>query len=292
MVELWTKRLFMSLPLAVLMVAGVGLWSAPAQAAVCQGSNGVTVVVDHTGVPGGSGRGIDTDCVSSNGSIPARSLFRSAGVSMVDTSRFPGLVCLVNSLPAPNPGCVMAPPADAFWGLYWSNGRDGNWIFSSIGVDGLRVPNGGSVAWVWQGGSRVNPRVKPPINGSADASQPGAGQSAPAVAKKPGATKQVRPHRKSASTGPTGTPAPSGSASPSPSQSTPPVTTTAEPEQGATQLASSTPTAEADTAPAVKDDLAGPKSEGSGLPTWIPVTLLVALSLAIGVAIAVRRRRG
>lgn len=135
----------------VMAAAGVGLWSTPAAAAACAPGQGVSVVLDHKDVPGGSGKGVVVDCVRDGAGRSARAVFKSAGVSMRDTTRFPGLVCLVDGLPSPNPACVMAPPANAFWGLYWSNGRDGKWIFSSIGVDGLNVPDGGSVAWAWQG---------------------------------------------------------------------------------------------------------------------------------------------
>lgn len=286
------KALVTAMVMAVGLMAGVGFWPAPASADTCAPGTGVTVVVDHTGVPGGGGRGVDTDCVSFNGSATARSLFRSAGVSMQDTSRFPGLVCLVNSLPAPSPDCVVAPPSDAFWGLFWSNGRDGNWIYSSIGVDGLRVPQGGSIAWVWQGGNRTPPRVRPPAGSTLpDAGQTAAGPvsgptNKPGRSPKPKANTRATPLQSvavspSASVTPSSTPSMN-----TPSANTPDPSVTKQP--GTTQ-SSATPMAAA-TAEATK--LGGPQPESSGLPVWIPVTLIVALSGAVGGAVWLRRRRG
>jgi len=272
--------------LAVAIVAGVGLWSAPARAATCQPGVGVTVVIDPTGVPGGGSKGVDTSCVSTNGSQNARALFRSAGVSMQDTSRFPGLVCLVNGLPSPTPGCVMAPPGNAYWGLFWSTGLDGKWIYSSIGVDGLKVPDGGSISWTWQGGSKVHPRVSPPMSSSGSPEQ-GTGGTAP---NKP--QKSKKPGKSGSTQQGSASPTPTSSATVTPTRSVSPPVESATPTGQASQLDSGTPTAEADTAPRVNSKLDGPEVESSGLPVWIPVTVLVALSAAIGAAMIVRRRRG
>lgn len=281
------KALVTPLVLVLGLMAGVGFWPAPASADTCAPGAGVTVVVDHTGVPGGGGRGIDTDCVRSTGPTMARSLFRSAGVSMQDTSRFPGLVCLVNSLPAPSPGCVVAPPSDAYWGLFWSNGRDGNWIYSSIGVDGLRVPEGGSVAWAWQGGNRTPPRVRPPAGSTLpDAGQTAAGPvsgptNKPGRSPKPKANTRPTPMQ-SATVSPSASTTPSATASvntPDPSVTTQPGTT----QSSATPMAAATPEA---------TKLGGPGVESSGLPVWIPVTLIVVLGGAVGGAVWLRRRQG
>ncbi len=274
----------------VMAAAGVGLWSTPAAAAACAPGQGVSVVLDHKDVPGGSGKGVVVDCVRDGAGRSARAVFKSAGVSMRDTTRFPGLVCLVDGLPSPNPACVMAPPANAFWGLYWSNGRDGKWIFSSIGVDGLNVPDGGSVAWAWQGGAKSPPAFTPPklAPGGGDDTNPGAGGGGPvAKPQKPGKPKPTRTAPGLTTTAatprvtatPTVTPT-SATPTPSPSES-----------QSTTGAIAPSDSAEAESAPVVKSDLEGPSQESSGLPVWIPVSVLLVLAAATGVALYFRRRQ-
>ena len=272
----------------VMAAAGVGLWSTPAAAAACAPGQGVSVVLDHKDVPGGSGKGVVVDCVRDGAGRSARAVFKSAGVSMRDTTRFPGLACLVDGLPSPNPACVMAPPANAFWGLYWSNGRDGKWIFSSIGVDGLNVPDGGSVAWAWQGGAKSPPAFTPPklAPGGGDDTNPGAGGGGPvAKPQKPGKPKPTRtaPGLTTTAATPTATPTVTPtSATPTPSPSV---------SQTSTAAIAPSDSAEAESAPVVKSDLEGPSQESSGLPVWIPVSVLLVLAAATGVALYFRRRQ-
>ena len=53
------------------------------------------------------------------------------------------------------------PPTNAYWGLCWSDGTAASWTYSSEGVDSLDVPEGGSVAFSWQGRSRPTPAEPP-----------------------------------------------------------------------------------------------------------------------------------
>ncbi len=39
-------------------------------------------------------------------------------------------------MPADDP-CVNTPPADAYWGLWWSDGTTGKWTYSSLGAASL-----------------------------------------------------------------------------------------------------------------------------------------------------------
>ncbi len=137
------------------LVTGVPLGLAPAAvlpaavAATCSGSSGVSVVVDYRELGGG----IATGCVPDGGGRSAASIFASAGVEITYATRQPGFVCRVNGVPTSDP-CVNTSPADAYWGLWWTDGTSSSWTYSSQSVGGLTVPDGGSVGWSWHGSCR------------------------------------------------------------------------------------------------------------------------------------------
>ena len=87
-------------------------------------------------------------CVAGGGGDSASSLFPAAGFSLNYASRQPGFVCRVYGVPASDP-CVNTAPADAFWGLWWSDGDASSWTYSSLGAGSLNVPDGGMVAFSW-----------------------------------------------------------------------------------------------------------------------------------------------
>ena len=74
----------------------------------------------------------------------------SLAVLLTFLQRFPAFVCRVDGVPADDP-CVNTPPADAYWGLWWSDGESGEWTYSSLAAGSLAVPAGGYVAMVWDG---------------------------------------------------------------------------------------------------------------------------------------------
>ena len=55
------------------------------------------------------------------------------GVTLGYATRQPGFVCRVNGAPASDP-CVNASPANAYWGLWWADGSQASWTYSSYGV--------------------------------------------------------------------------------------------------------------------------------------------------------------
>lgn len=141
---------------ALAAAAGLLLPAAPATAATCSGDTGVSVVVDGSGEQGG----VRTSCVSDGGGDNAADLF-AVSHTLTRVQNFPGAVCKVDGLPA-DANCTRMPPADAYWGLFWSDGS-GSWSYSSEGVDSLDVPDGGGVAFVWQdGGDQDYPAVDAP----------------------------------------------------------------------------------------------------------------------------------
>jgi len=133
------------------VAAGPALLAAPAHAAACRAGTGVTVVV-------GSSVGCDPD-----GGGRAAQNFADAGHQLTYATRAPGFVCRVDGAPA-DATCVEASPPDAYWALFWSDGKSGEWVYSSLGVTGLKVPQGGAVAFVFQRSeSRTWPSVPAPV---------------------------------------------------------------------------------------------------------------------------------
>lgn len=277
----------------VLVAAALGsplLNPAPAAAAACGGATGVTVVVEYNGLGGGA----DLDCVAEGGGDTASSLFPAAGHPLTYAQRQPGYVCRVDGVPTSDP-CVNTSPASAYWALYWTDGTSGTWNYSTLGVGSLRVPDGGSVAFVWddQAGD-VRPTTAAPVRPAATSSPtpttrptrtPGGGGGSG-----PGAT------RPSAS-------APAGSSSSSPSGSASPAGDSSDgadpgptPTSSGSASASSATSASASTSPSPSAASAAPAATGTGaaedgLPGWVAALAVAALGIAAGAVVFSRRLR-
>jgi hypothetical protein len=244
-------------------VAGAGLVPAPATAAgLCSGS-GVSVVVDF----GALGGGIRTGC-DATGNRNAAKAFADTGHPLTYAQRQPGFVCRVDGAPASDP-CVNTSPADAYWGLYWSDGTSG-WKYSTLGVGSLTVPAGGSVAFSWQDGGTADPPGARPASPAPSPVSTPTPRRTPTTVKAP-ASSQGGAAKPSAAVTPTATGSVSGSASPStggsPTPAAPPSSAAA-----ATATGTETPVA-ASPADARLDDSA----PDGGLPWWLPVGLLLGL---------------
>jgi hypothetical protein len=150
--------------------AGVGLSSAPAAAATgrCSGGHGVTVVVDFGPLGGGTRIACDADGAGET----AKTVMEHAGFSLDWVRTDPGFVCAIESRPDPDSSCQRVPPADAYWALFWSDGRSG-WKYSSAGAGSLKLQDGGSVGWRFQdGGARDNPSQTPTSSTSSSSPTP------------------------------------------------------------------------------------------------------------------------
>jgi hypothetical protein len=264
---------------AALVAAAAGLGvPAPAQAASCATAHGVSVVVDFHQLGGG----VETACDVNGGGRTAARQFTDVGHELTYVQQQPGFVCRVDGKPADDP-CVRTPPSDAYWSLWWSDGKSGTWTYSSEGVGSLTVPEGGYVALSWQGGSdKAPPRASP------------------------------SPH-------PTASPSPTRSAGSSPSHPASPSSTAPSPTAGSTTspLASPSKTHHATLTkkPSKKRDHAShdvrargtqvpdvtqgatpvhrvaDTGGGSGLPLWLAPAVVVAVFAAAAVVTVVRRRR-
>ena len=87
--------------------------------------------------------------------------FPAAGFALTYARNQPGFVCRVKGTPSNDP-CLNTSPANAYWGLYWSDGKSGTWKYSSTGVGSVKVASGGFLAFSWQnGGANDAPSATP-----------------------------------------------------------------------------------------------------------------------------------
>lgn len=137
-----------------LVLVGVGTVPAPASAVYCSGS-GVHVVVDF----GALGGGVRTGCYATTGRAYGDDAVTGAGFSLAWTMDYPDVVCKVSGAPASEP-CKSMPPADAYWGLFEAHGS--GWTYSQVGIRGVRLNPGDSIALAWQdGGDTDQPDAAP-----------------------------------------------------------------------------------------------------------------------------------
>ena len=290
-----------------LVAAGLVLQArAPAAAAGCTGSGGVTVVVDFHQLGGGVQQACDAD----GGGKAASAVFPDSGFPLTYVQRQPGFVCRVSGAPSSDP-CVNTPPAGAYWSLWWSDGTSGSWTYSSTGVGSLTVPDGGYVAFSWQGqdgkaapGVAPTPRTAPttpsPPPGSGDSG--GGGGSTGGTRGTGGADGPGTGAGGSAASTPTsGTGSASPGAGSSPqgrrSRAGDPGTRGRSPGS-ATASPSGSP---GETAGALSADSApsgggGPSAgeaavDGGGLPAWLSVLAVGTLLTGAAAVAAVRARR-
>lgn len=151
-----------------ILVAPASAAAAPAAAAACSTASGISVVVDFKELGGGVTAGCDGDAGG-----PASQNFADAGYQL-SYSQAPGMngfVCKVQGKPADG-DCAQT---DSFWSLWWSDGKSGDWVFSSRGVGSLNVPEGGYVAFAWHqgGGDAQPPAAVPAAHEEPEPSDPG-----------------------------------------------------------------------------------------------------------------------
>jgi hypothetical protein len=282
-------QLLRGLAAAVLVAAAVGLpalvLTGPARAATCADSGGVSVVVDFKSLGGGAQSLCDADGGGQNASV----LFTDNGYELTYAQRTPGFVCRVQGLPTPDQDpCINTSPSNAYWGVWWSDGKKGKWTYSTLGVGSLTIPAGGSVALAWDDlDGQSKPGVAPPKTATATPSPSPTVKPTPTPTPTPVSTPK-----------PTPTVAPSESPAPTPTE-TPTETPTPTPTATESATPTSTPTpspseSESPSDPAadeVEPTNAAADADDGGLPAWVPIAVLVALFGAAAVAAAVRRRR-
>jgi hypothetical protein len=257
--------------------AGIAVAAGPASAA-----SGVTVVV-----------GSSVSC-DANGGTPASGNFRDTGHTLTPVDRQPGFICQVDGVPA-SASCVNTPPGDAYWGLFWSDGTSGKWVYASQGVGTLKVPAGGWVAFVFQNSTtRTAPSIRPIAASSAPSAKPTAKPTKKPTAnptKKPATKPSSGPTTAGATLTPTLTPTPTTSAStPTPTPSATPATQAPTPTPSATPTTTAPATATPDdVTPAAADDNS---DNGSGALGWVAGALVVVLLGGMGAVMWRRKAAG
>lgn len=298
-----TLRLLSRLAAAVVLTAAAGavVPSAPASAAACSSADGVTVVVDFHELGGG----VQQVCDAGGAGHSAGDQFAESGFTLTRVQRQPGFVCRVNGAPSQDP-CVNTPPADAYWGVWWSNGTSGTWTYASQGVDSLEVPAGGYVALSWNDSATKSPPGATPSPHPADpipspsatphptpsggGSHPSASPSSPAGPGQAATSGGVTP---SASGSPTSSDGASGA--PRSDKKQPGKQSGKKKHSGvgpsATPGSTQDPDASASASP-TGADAADPTDPQGGLPGWVAPAGIALLFVAAAGTAAVRRRRG
>lgn len=292
-------RIVAAITVPLVVAAACVLSQSPAAAAVCTSDAGVSVVVDS----GALGAGIATVCDPGSGEV-ASTRFEQSGFTLTYAQRQPGFVCRVNGVPASDP-CVNTSPVDAYWGLFWTDGNSGTWTYATLGATSLDVPDGGAVALAWQqGAARRTPGVAAPVQAapSPTPTEKPTKRPTPTPTEKPTPrptrTSTATPSPSASSSAPTTSPTatPTTSATPSPSAS-PTVSSsgTQSPTDSATVDPTESPTTEPSTA--TPSDATTPtepraaEEESSRVPTWLTLTILALLLVAIGMSTVAARRR-
>ena len=292
---------------AAALLAATGVLVAPpapvsaAAAVACSSADGVTAVVDFDGLGGG----VSAGCAPDGAGKAASEVFRDAGYTL-QYSQQPGMqgfVCKVQGKPADG-DCAQN---DQFWSLWWSDGTDGQWHFSSQGAGSLDVPDGGYVAFAWhQGGGDAGPPAvaptphqqepEPDDGGNGSPAGNGGGDRGPAGGGDASATPDQ----------------PSSSAIPSASGT--PTETERDRDRGRDRdrdrpdrdrdrrrvgeqptdaSSSATPGIEEITqGPDDVDPVSSEAGDGEGLPAWVPIVLIVLVLGAAALVPILRRRAG
>ena len=269
----------------------VGLSATPADAAQCDGTTGVSVVVDFNH---GAGGGLQSACDLSGGGKYASEIFPDAGFALKYVEQSPGFVCRVNSLPT-SANCGTTAPADAYWGLFWAGRGSSSWTYASVGVGGLKIPEGGAVAFAFQdGGATDYPGVAPSRRSTPAPTPTPHPTQAPtrAPSSRPAGSAPVVSAPKASRLATAASRAPSSSAAARASTTaSAPTSASASPTGSTEPTASGTATPETASA-RTPDGRFTPADQHSGLPVWVPLAVIVALAGAAGGAVWWRTRTG
>jgi len=268
--------------LAALLLAAVALaLPAPAEAAACSGTSGVTVLVqfpDHTVV----------GCAAGDPSSGYQALSRAGFSVTFATGNGTGAICSINGYP--DHACPSMPPQSAYW-AYFHAKPGGSWSYSNTGGGGYN-PKPGTVEG-WRFGSGSAPTSAPP--GTSSTPRP-----------TPAPTSHPTSHPTSGSSNPVVKPVSSGHPGSTGSSGSPtaPDATSSSPTGTPSGGTTTSPTTSANaTDDVLAPEVPGPDAAGSvsshpsagrnssGNHSWIWGVLLVALLAGAAVTTAFARRK-
>jgi hypothetical protein len=164
--------------LTVLAGAALAVPAAPAAAAACWDSSGVTVVVDFASLGGGTQSG----CAAGDPSSGLAAL-RATGHTTTRAAQQPGyFLCRIDGKPANDP-CQRTSPANAYWS-YWHAKPGGSWTYSDLGPADYDPKPGTVEGWAFGAGK---PPSSPPPRAAASP-RPAASSPPPSRAPMPPAS--------------------------------------------------------------------------------------------------------
>lgn len=276
----WLAALAVGVAGSAALVVSPAARLAPAYAAACSGTSGVTVVVDN-------GSSISTGCAAGDPSS-ALSALQAAGHTTVMVQTQPGFLCRIDGFPARDP-CVRVPPTTAYWAFFYAE-RGGSWVYSASGATSYNPAPGTVVGFRFDSGAA--PHVAPPA----------------AVAPTPTPTRTAAPAPAPTRTAAPPAPAPRTTTA-APRTTTPPRATTTAPSAtrhtsasasasatrssttGPSATTSSTQASETATPLAAAPSPSAPGAEsGGGSPTGLLAGALLATGLGTAAVVVGRRR--
>jgi hypothetical protein len=186
---------------------------------------------------------------------------------------------------------VNTPPADAYWSLWWSDGKSGTWTYAAQGSASLKVPEGGYVGMSWQGQSA---KAAPGVAPRAHASPPSSGPTThPSSSPHPSTGPSQAPPT---SASPGDTQAPSGTSSSPPGKAEKKHHHPSTAGQGHGKSSPGPDQTQAGEPLVPVDSVGSDDSGGSGsggLPGWVaPIAIAVLFGGAGSIALLRRKSRG
>jgi hypothetical protein len=289
-------------------VSAVPPTQAVAPAAGCSSASGVTVVVDFNELGGG----VPSVCDADGGGKKAATLFPQNGFKLEYAVGMAGFVCRVQDAPAPeDEDCQGTAPGNAYWSLWWSDGKTGSWSYASSGAGSLTVPDGGYVAFSWDQSDGTAPpsfnaakHAAPPPpasspggngNGGGAGNSNGGGQSSGAATADGGGQGGGATTGPGASSSATPSSAPSASASAAPGKRGKPGSP-AKSRKPSTRPAPSASPSPTESTAAADGELTGAAPTAAepqdGLPAFVAPVLIGTLFGVAGIVFLLRRRSG
>lgn len=128
--------------------------ASPITAGACEGTEGVTLVVDSSALAGGTS---DTRCYTTTAEVAVADIVAAAGLEIEGTKEYGDqVICRVDGLPSASEPvgstqdpayvekCESMPAAFAYWAL-WTKPAGGAWDYAQEGVSTLTAQPGESV---------------------------------------------------------------------------------------------------------------------------------------------------
>lgn len=267
--------------------------AAAASSGACAPGVGVTVVVDF----GSLGGGLEIGCDPNGSGKSGIDIMDTVGFEITWVSGQPGFVCRIDGKPTPtDEACVRTPPADAYWGLFQSDGATGTWTYASAGISGIKGKVGASIGWRFESGTGKSEPASAPNVGVAvvtTTAAPAPGTSKATAKPRVSAKLTSSPSSSATPKGATPTTAAPASTAPTAGKTNTPDPSVAPTSPATVPPASPTPSGQAAASMPTPDasggSAAGDEDGGNLITRWVAPVVVAAL--VVGGVLVVRRRR-